>query len=66
MSDIKQRMGSYEIEMVKLLPRCDKNDHFIGSNSLVVYCTANLCQASAQLSAQPTHAHAIATHAIRK
>ena len=46
-------MGSYE--MVNLLPRCDKNDHypglwlngthlgnriyhFIGSNSLVVYC----------------------------
>ena len=30
-------MGSYE--MVNLLPRCDKNDHFIGSNSLVVYCS---------------------------
>ena len=28
-------MGLYE--MVNLLPRCDKNDHFIGSNSLVVY-----------------------------
>ena len=28
-------MGSYK--MVNLLPRCDKNDNFIGSNSLVVY-----------------------------